>query len=109
MADYVLDMLMHGVFVDPLSVVLAMRQQRYHTVHTKIQLLFLYDFLTCNAMHERNQLLVSTLPPTLALSGPPDPSPAPALATPSPLTSARDAEVQAALTQRDAQPPPAPS
>jgi len=58
MADYVLDMLLHGVFVDPLSAILAMRQQRFHTVHTKIQLLFLYNYLTCNALHERNQLLV---------------------------------------------------
>uniref|UniRef100_A0A915IZ79 Uncharacterized protein n=1 Tax=Romanomermis culicivorax TaxID=13658 RepID=A0A915IZ79_ROMCU len=57
MLDIITEMLNHNEFVDPLQVVVDMRRQRYHSIHTKDQLLFAYDYIIQLCKHNRYGLL----------------------------------------------------
>jgi len=55
--DVITEMMNHNDFKDPLAVVREIRRQRYHAVHTPIQLLFVYDFVIRLGQHRRFALL----------------------------------------------------
>uniref|UniRef100_A0A915HRQ3 protein-tyrosine-phosphatase n=1 Tax=Romanomermis culicivorax TaxID=13658 RepID=A0A915HRQ3_ROMCU len=57
LSDFVLDMFYHSEFKDPLKLVYDMREYRYHAVHTKIQLLFLYNYIVELAQHDRYKFI----------------------------------------------------
>uniref|UniRef100_A0A915HMN5 Protein tyrosine phosphatase n=1 Tax=Romanomermis culicivorax TaxID=13658 RepID=A0A915HMN5_ROMCU len=58
--DIVTEMMNHGDFKDPLQVIRELRTERYHAVHTKIQLLFIYDYIIQLTRHNRFNLLTKT-------------------------------------------------
>jgi len=58
--DVFTEHLNHNDFGDPLELVSQIRQQRFHCVHTKDQLLFTYDFIVQLLRHGRYSLLVDS-------------------------------------------------
>uniref|UniRef100_A0A915K5B1 protein-tyrosine-phosphatase n=1 Tax=Romanomermis culicivorax TaxID=13658 RepID=A0A915K5B1_ROMCU len=55
--DIFTEMLNHYDFADPLELINQLRQQRFHAVHTKDQLLFIYDYIVQLCKHARYGLL----------------------------------------------------
>lgn len=55
--DIFSEALLHNEFIDPLEIVLKVRKERYHAVQTKIQLLFIYEYVLSLAAVPRMNLV----------------------------------------------------
>lgn len=58
--DIITEAMTHNHHVDVYDLVVRMRRERFHSIHTKIQLLFVYDYVVALAAHQRHQLIQRT-------------------------------------------------